>query len=98
MKQEYFWKVPGVKAFPTILALSLRFHYPVSAVSPQPAVDDDDVQSWNDVPLTVPIHDRVDLVLTGTVRFGDNVRRLVDGRTMGRRDRATFTLFGPTGK
>ncbi|MGD9627676.1 MAG: DUF2490 domain-containing protein [Pyrinomonadaceae bacterium] len=80
MKQRHFWKIPGVKAFPTILVLLLCLHYLVSAVSPQPAFDDDDVQSWNDVPLTVPIHDRVDLVLTGTVRFGDSVRRLVDRR------------------
>lgn len=46
----------------------------------QPLRPQEDVQSWNDVRLTVPVHKRVDLVLTGTLRFGDDLHRLVDRR------------------
>lgn len=45
-----------------------------------PAPDSDDVQSWNDVQLTVPINKRVDFIATGILRFGANIERLVDRR------------------
>lgn len=46
----------------------------------QTTVDEEDFQSWNDVQLTVPINKRVDFIVTGTLRFGDNIQKLVDRR------------------
>lgn len=42
--------------------------------------DDDDVQNWNDVQLTVPINKKVDFTLVGTFRFGANLSRFIEGR------------------
>lgn len=36
-----------------------------------------DNQSWNDVQISVPLNKRVDLIVGGTLRFGDNVKFLV---------------------
>jgi hypothetical protein len=40
----------------------------------------DDVQSWNDVQFTIPVNKQIDFILTGILRFGENVQRLVDSR------------------
>ncbi len=42
--------------------------------------DDEDIQSWNDVQLTVPINKQFDFYTALTLRFGKNVTRLNDGR------------------
>lgn len=42
--------------------------------------DDEDIQSWNDVQLTVPINKQFDLYTALTLRFGKNITRLNDGR------------------
>lgn len=42
------------------------------------AQDDEDVQSWNDLQLTVPIEKKVDFVTKLTLRFGKNVSRLTE--------------------
>ena len=42
--------------------------------------DADDVQSWNDVQLTVPVNERFDFTASGTLRFGKNITRLNDRR------------------
>lgn len=42
--------------------------------------DDDDVQSWNDIQLTIPVSKKVDLSLTTTYRFGENLSRFNEGR------------------
>jgi Protein of unknown function (DUF2490) len=42
--------------------------------------DDEDVQSWNDVQLTVPLSKSFDFYTAVTMRFGKNVTRLNDGR------------------
>lgn len=42
--------------------------------------DDDDVQWWNDVQLTVPINKKVDFTLVGTARVGANLSRFSEGR------------------
>ena len=44
------------------------------------AQDDDDIQSWNDVQITVPLSKKVDFFTKLTLRFGKNVSRLNDGR------------------
>lgn len=46
----------------------------------QTITDDEDVQSWNDVSLTVPVSKQVDFYTALTLRFGKNVTRLNDGR------------------
>ena len=42
--------------------------------------DDEDIQSWNDVQLTVPMSKTFDFYTAVTMRFGKNVTRLNDGR------------------
>ncbi|MEO8647575.1 MAG: DUF2490 domain-containing protein [Acidobacteriota bacterium] len=40
----------------------------------------DDVQSWNDLQLTVPLSTQFDFTTTVTIRFGRDVSRFSDGR------------------
>lgn len=80
MKRICFFNVRGEKIFFANLLILLCLSCLVPVVSAQGAVDDEDIQSWNDVQVTVPVDSRIDLVLTGTLRFGDNIQRLVDGR------------------
>ena len=42
--------------------------------------DDEDIQSWNEVQLTVPLTKQFDFVTSVTMRFGKNISRLNDGR------------------
>jgi len=42
--------------------------------------DDEDVQSWNDVQLSVPLSKRVDFFTRLTMRVGKNASKLSDGR------------------
>ncbi len=46
----------------------------------QALVKQDDIQSWNDVQLTVPMTKKVDFWTSVTMRFGKNVTQLNDGR------------------
>jgi len=46
----------------------------------QTKTDDEDIQSWNDVQLTVPISKQFDFYTALTLRFGKNITRLNDGR------------------
>lgn len=46
----------------------------------QVITDDEDIQSWNDVQITVPINKSFDFYTALTMRFGKNVSRLNDGR------------------
>ena len=57
------------------LALSITAKSQTTAVQ-----DNDDLQSWNDVQLTVGLSKKVDLYSAVTMRFGKNVSRLNDGR------------------
>jgi hypothetical protein len=43
-------------------------------------VPEKDVQSWNDVQFTIPMSKKVDFVLLGTLRIGDNISQPVDER------------------
>lgn len=45
-----------------------------------PLVEQDDIQSWNDVQLTVPMTKQFDFWTSVTMRFGKNITRLNDGR------------------
>ncbi len=44
------------------------------------ANDDADLQSWNDVQLTIPLNKKVDFTTAVTMRLGKNISRLNDGR------------------
>lgn len=66
MKQFFFF---------LIFSVSLA----ISAFS-QEVAKESDFQSWNDVQVTVPATKKLDFVLTGTFRFGEDVTRLVDRR------------------
>jgi hypothetical protein len=52
----------------------------VATASAQLITDDEDIQSWNDVQLTVPMNKAFDFYTSVTMRFGKNVSRLNDGR------------------
>lgn len=43
-------------------------------------IDDDDLQSWDDINLTVPLNETFDLYFPVTFRFGKNISRLNEGR------------------
>jgi len=42
--------------------------------------DDEDTQSWNDLQVTIPVHKKADIFFQTTIRFGDNLSRLSEGR------------------
>lgn len=46
----------------------------------QQFTDDEDIQSWNDVQLTVPLNKSFDFYTSVTMRFGKNMRWLTEGR------------------
>lgn len=66
-----------MKRLLTVLALVFGC---AAALAAQPNTDDEDVQSWNDVQLTVPLNRVFDFYTALTMRFGKNVSRLNDGR------------------
>ena len=52
----------------------------VGAFSQTATQDDEDVQSWNDLQLTVPLSKKADFFTKFTMRFGKNISRPTDGR------------------
>lgn len=54
--------------------------FAIFVVNAQTITDDEDIQSWNDVQLTIPMSKKFDLYTAVTMRFGKNVTRLNDGR------------------
>jgi hypothetical protein len=49
-------------------------------VNAQTEIDDEDVQSWNDLQLTTQISKKFDFYTGLTMRFGKNVKRFTEGR------------------
>lgn len=64
---------------PVILAVLICSLVSVKAQTP-PLVEQDDVQSWNDIQLTIPIYKKVDFYTSLTMRFGKDITRLNDAR------------------
>jgi len=62
------------------LALILLLIAKSVAAQTKPPVPETDVQSWNDVQLTVPVGKKVDFVMQGTLRLGDKLTNPVDER------------------
>jgi uncharacterized protein DUF2490 len=54
--------------------------FPAAVAAQSSSVLETDVQNWNDIQFTVPLSKKVDFLLTGTLRFGDNVSSAVDER------------------
>ena len=52
----------------------------VNFAAAQTTTDDEDIQSWNDVSLTVPMTKQFDFYTALTFRFGKNVTRATDNR------------------
>lgn len=46
----------------------------------QTQIPKSDIQSWNDVQLTIPLTKKVDFLLQGTLRIGGNLSKAVDER------------------
>ena len=72
--------VRGTVDMSRIIGLALILLSCVFAAQGQTLQPQDDIQSWNDVQLTVPISKRFDFQTKGTLRFGKNITRLNDGR------------------
>lgn len=51
-----------------------------SANAQSTRTDDEDLQSWNDLQITVPLTKRADLLLQTTFRFGNNISRFNEFR------------------
>lgn len=44
------------------------------------ATDNEDLQQWNDIQLTIPVNDKVEVFLQTTIRFGQNITSVSEGR------------------
>lgn len=62
-----------------IFALAFLFSLCIFSAQAQ-TNNDEDVQSWNDVQLTVPMTKKVDFLTQITGRFGSNITQLTDAR------------------
>jgi hypothetical protein len=51
-----------------------------AAAQPAPANPQDDFQFWNEAQVVAPLHERLDLVMIGVLRFGRNLTHPVDER------------------
>lgn len=68
-----------------IFALFLAGQLAVSSIGQTPTpsptpTDETDIASWNDISLTVPVHEKVDVSIPFTFRFNQNIGRLNEGR------------------
>ena len=79
MIRGFFWEFARCDKFRIVFVLVI-LGFGFLFTKAQTTVDEEDFQSWNDVQLTVPVNKRFDFILTGTLRFGNNVERLVDRR------------------
>ena len=67
-----------------LFAFLLLSSFSLAAQTPTPTpIDDKDIQSWDDVNLTVPVNKKVDLYFPVTFRFDKNVSTLHEGRIGG---------------
>ena len=73
--------VNRMKINKSILAIvALAFFSVATTAQTTQVQDDEDVQSWNDVQLTMPLAKKIDFFTKLTLRFGKNITRLNDGR------------------
>jgi hypothetical protein len=67
------------KTFPALFLIIFCVIFSNAQIN-QTIVDDQDIQSWNDVQLTVPMTEKFDFYTAVTVRFGKNASRINDSR------------------
>jgi hypothetical protein len=70
--------VKGVRLF--VLLLTAMLPSAARHAQAQTKVPKADTQSWNDVQLMIPLSKKVDFLIQGTVRIGDNLTTPVDER------------------
>ncbi len=58
------------------IAIGVIFANTITAQS----TDDEDLQSWNDVQLTIPVSKKIDVFLQTTLRLGQNITSVSEGR------------------
>jgi len=63
----------GISLFLVALVLSFALN---SICQTAPQIDNVDLQSWNDVQVTLPLNKSADLLFGGTLQFGKNVTRI----------------------
>jgi hypothetical protein len=68
------------KLFYRILILSLLIGALAAFAGAQTLLDEEDLQSWNEVQFTAPITNYLEFYSSVTMRFGKNITRLHDGR------------------
>lgn len=61
-----------------VMALSTVFSLTISAQNG--GQDDEDIQSWNDLQITIPVNAKVDALLLTTLRLDQNLGRVGEGR------------------
>jgi len=64
----------------TNILLFMALGVTLTASAKAQATDNEDLQSWNDIQLTIPVNKKVDVVLQTTIRFGQNITRVSEGR------------------
>lgn len=61
-----------------VFAVLFAFAAATNVLSQHP--DETDVQSWNDLQISIPLNKKIDLQLLSTARFGENLSRFEHGR------------------
>jgi Protein of unknown function (DUF2490) len=69
-----------LKANRLLLVLSVVFSATLTSAQTSPISDPEDIQSWHDLQLTVPLSKHFDFNTVVTMRLGKNISRLNDGR------------------
>ncbi len=62
------------------LVTILFFSFSIAGLAQSPQSDNEDIQSWNEIELSIPLSEKVELSLNTTYRFGDNISRFNEGR------------------
>ena len=62
------------------ILLSTALGITLAASAGAQVVDREDLESWNDFLLTIPINKKIDIVVQPTLRFGQNITRLTERR------------------
>ena len=69
--------------FLTNILLSLVLGVAFASSATAQSHDDEDLQSWNDIQLAIPVNRKIDVVFQTTFRFGQNISRLAEARVGG---------------
>lgn len=63
-----------------VVFLAVTFLGAAGSIQSQTKVPKADTQNWNDVQVAVPLTKKVDFIIQGTLRIGDNLTTPVDER------------------